>query len=569
MSPRAEMLPVVIVFVLAVCALVLLVLLFPAQAWAATRYVSPQGNDSNSCATSQAPGASAKRTLNGAQGAMLCMQAGDTLVLQNGVWNEQLSDYDDQEHPGAKRPPNGLSWDKPTILKAEQPRGATLNKPQPQHPYNHVVFLARPDTQYLSVEGLVLDGRGHGACVWVGPASHIRFTGNLIKDCGRNGIFGSVADDGSGLQDVHLLDNEITNFSIEETGYPGAHGVYFTGSHSVARGNYIHAPCPFYGLHYTSEHGGLYSNVIENNRVVGCHQSGIFSQGRDSIIRNNLLENNCIGIYLSSAPTLVANNTVYGWHTAWNCSDSYGIFDKSGGSTLSNNVLLQQKIYLYAHATPPTLQTNLCDAPAVGCQLTAQPGSVVMDGPGGNLTLKPGGPAVNTGTTLAAVPTDRLGVSRPQGAGVDIGAYEQAGGTPPPSGDTQAPTIQITAPRTGDLVSGTSVPLSAVTTDNVGVVGVQFYLNDTPVGAVQCCVTVDVFASTTHLANGAYTLAAEAWDAAGQRTRSAPVEVRVANGPIGPPQPRPPADGPMTCTGDIATVPGPITMQCQPVTGRR
>ena len=38
----------------------------------------------------------------------------------------------------------------------------------------------------------------------------------------------------------------------------------------------------------------------------GCDQAGIYSQGHTTTIRNNLLENNCIGIYLSSAPTLVA-----------------------------------------------------------------------------------------------------------------------------------------------------------------------------------------------------------------------------------------------------------------------
>jgi Right handed beta helix region/Bacterial Ig domain len=553
----------------AVALLLLLCVCLPGPVWAVTRYVSPAGNDANSCTTSQAPGASAKRTLNAANGAIACMQAGDTLILQNGVWNEQLSDYDDQEHPGAKRPPSGLSWDKPTTIKAEQPRGATLNKPQPQHPYNHVVFLARPDTQYVSLEGLVLDGRGHGACIWVGPSSHIRFQGNVIHNCGRNGVMGSVADDGTGLQDIHFLDNDITNFSLEETGYPGAHGIYFTGSHSVARGNYVHAPCPFYGLHFTSEHGGLYSNVLENNRVVGCNQAGIFSQGRDSVIRNNLLEQNCIGIYLSSASTQVLNNTVYGWHTAWNCSDSYGIFDKSGGSTISNNLLLQQKLAFYSMNVPPTLQTNLCDAPGAGCQLTAQPGSVVVDGPGGTLTPKPGGPAVNTGTPLAAVPTDRLGVARPQGAGVDIGAYELVAGTPPPAGDTQPPTIEITVPKTGALVSGTTVPLSAVTTDDVSTVGVQFYVDGAPRGGVQCCVTVDISFDSTLVANGTYRIEAEAWDAANNRSRSAPVDVHVRNGAIGPIPPQPPAAEAFICTGTLSAAPGDLVMRCVPEVARR
>ena len=143
---------------------------------------------------------------------------------------------------------------------------------------------------------------------------------------------------------------------------------------SVIRGNYIHAPCPFYGIHATSEHGGVHTNVIENNRVVGCDQAGIYSQGRDTVIRNNLSENNCIGVYLSSAPTLVANNTIFGTHTAPLCSDAYGIFDKSSGSTLVNNLILQQHMYVYSMNTQPTMATNLCDAP--GCQLQASASAV-------------------------------------------------------------------------------------------------------------------------------------------------------------------------------------------------
>jgi hypothetical protein len=38
-------------------------------------------------------------------------------------------------------------------------------------------------------------------------------------------------------------------------------------------------------------------------------------------------------------------------------------------------------------------------------------------------------PCINTGTTLAAVTTDIRGVTRPQGAEYDIGAYEFVGAT--------------------------------------------------------------------------------------------------------------------------------------------
>ena len=193
-----------------------------------------------------------------------------------------------------------------------------------------------------------IDGRGHGTCVWVGPSSHIRLKNNLIRNCGSHGVFGSVADDGSGCQDMQLLDNEIANVATEQGGPPGSHAIYFTGNNSVMRGNALHG-CPFYGVHATSEHGGVHSNIIENNRVVGCRNAGIYSQGHTTIIRNNLLEQNCISIYLASGPTLVAHNTIFGTTP---CSDSYGILDSSGGSTLVNNLILQQQLPIYSTKTP-------------------------------------------------------------------------------------------------------------------------------------------------------------------------------------------------------------------------
>ena len=380
------------------------------------------------------------------------MVGGDTLILQDGVWNEQIGDTQG-EAPGSKRPPSGLSWNQPTVIRAENPRKATINKPQPG--VDHVIMLGLPDTQYLVLEGLVLDGRGHATCVWVGPSSHIRFKGNRITNCGNHGIFGAIADDGSGGQDIQIEHNEIVNVATEQAGPPGGHAIYFTGNNSFMRGNDMHG-CPYYGVHATSEHGGVHSNIIENNRVRGCVNAGIYSQGHTTIIRNNLLEHNCIGIYLASGPTLVANNTIFGTTP---CSDSYGILDGSGGSTLVNNLILQQQLRIYSMKTPPTMSTNLCDGP--GCQIqVASQSAVVVDGPGGNLRLVPGGPAVNAGTPVAQVPTDRLGVPRPQGAAVDIGAYEYTTGAPPidpplgairpPSGaDTTAPTVVLLAPWQG------------------------------------------------------------------------------------------------------------------------
>src|SRR6266850_7207273 len=61
------------------CVTVLTLLASVENAHATTYYVSTSGTDSNSCATSTSSGASAKRNILGASGAVACMASGDTL----------------------------------------------------------------------------------------------------------------------------------------------------------------------------------------------------------------------------------------------------------------------------------------------------------------------------------------------------------------------------------------------------------------------------------------------------------------------------------------------------------
>ncbi len=95
--------------------------------------------------------------------------------------------------------------------------------------------------------------------------------------------------------------------------------------------------------------------------------------------------------------------------------------------------------------------------------------------------------------------------------------------------DTQAPTVNLTAPAAGATVSGTAVALSANASDNVGVAGVQFLLNGAPLGAEDTTTPYGVSWNTTGVTNGTYTLTAQARDAAGNKTTSAPVSVTVNN----------------------------------------
>ena len=94
-------------------------------------------------------------------------------------------------------------------------------------------------------------------------------------------------------------------------------------------------------------------------------------------------------------------------------------------------------------------------------------------------------------------------------------------------GDTTPPTAVLTAP-TGGTVSGT-LTLTATATDNVGVAGVQFLVDNTALAAPDTTTPYSTSWNTTTATNGTHTLTALATDTTGNTALSTPVTVTVAN----------------------------------------
>jgi chitinase len=93
--------------------------------------------------------------------------------------------------------------------------------------------------------------------------------------------------------------------------------------------------------------------------------------------------------------------------------------------------------------------------------------------------------------------------------------------------DTTAPVVSVAAPVRSGALSGT-VALSAAASDDVAVSKVEFYLN----GSLQASSTSAPYTfswRTSAVANGAYTLTAKAFDAAGNVGISAPLALTVFN----------------------------------------
>src|SRR5438067_1035731 len=88
--------------------------------------------------------------------------------------------------------------------------------------------------------------------------------------------------------------------------------------------------------------------------------------------------------------------------------------------------------------------------------------------------------------------------------------------------DTTPPTVSIISPVNGQTVQGT-LTVSANASDNVGVVGVQFFVDGAPLGAEDTSAPYSVSVGTSTSDNGSHTLTAVARDAAGNGKTSAPV----------------------------------------------
>ena len=158
-----------------------------------------------------------------------------------------------------------------------------------------------------------------------------------------------------------------------------------------------------------------YINLL-NNIVVDSGKGANF-QGTDNVkIYNNTFYNN------SSAAVTIGNTAITSVeiknNIASECSFACYLSESSGntGAILADN-------NLYFNSTWPSLEFNqMTDG---GNNISEQDPLFVNAG-GGDFSLESTSPAIDAGddSVLGVVPTDISGAVRPQGAGIDIGAYE-------------------------------------------------------------------------------------------------------------------------------------------------
>ena len=316
---------------------------------------------------------------------------------------------------------------------------------------------------FVIIEGFRVDGAGGGI-----PRAGIRSvtnTGVVIRNnvCDRNGRWGIF----TGFSENLLIENnECSRSGIE-------HGIYVSNSadNPTVRGNTVWGNNAN-GLHFNGDasQGGdgiISGALIENNVIYGngaAGGSGINGDGlQSSVIRNNLLyDNHASGISLyridaaqGGRNNLIVNNTVV---VAADGRWALNIQNDSTGNRVFNNVLYSHQSFRGAislsteslvgfvsdhNATEDRFTTNDGDTVLTLAQwraatgqeshsIASSPDVLFVNPAAGDYRLVAGSAAIDAGTLTQAPPLDLAGIARPQGAAIDIGAYEFFSGTPTP-----------------------------------------------------------------------------------------------------------------------------------------
>ena len=310
---------------------------------------------------------------------------------------------------------------------------------------------------WIRIEGLTVTG-AQRAGISALDCDHVTVRRNRVDANGRWGVFSSFCDD------LVVEDNVASRSGTE-------HGIYASNSadRPVIRRNVVwgNTRC---GIHLNGDvhfggDGVISGAVIEDNVITDNGRGGGSGINGDGVtgarIRNNVLDgNHASGISLyridggaASTGNHVVNNTI---RMASDGRWAINLQDGAGGNTLRNNILLHAGSARGAIDACATCVTGLVSDHNVvvgrflvggvptdlagwrartggdAATVVATAAALFTDPAAGDLTLRAGAPAIDRGVAAGAPARDIAGTPRPQGAAVDIGAYEACDGPCPP-----------------------------------------------------------------------------------------------------------------------------------------
>jgi hypothetical protein len=371
-----------------------------------TYYVSPTGSDANAGNKAE-PFQTIRRALR-------MLNAGDTLYIRAGAYAESLDN----------NVPSGASWDR-RVAVAAYPGEEVVLRPGPGSQF---ALKLVGDLHHILIDGLSLDAKNTSdSGIYIDNyrgqiPHHIRIQNCEVKNAAHQGVIVGASHN---LSSDHHEFIHITSHHNGKTDHD--HGFYISGSHELLDG------CEAYangGEGIQIYRGGGVNGVNASyNTVRNCklHDNGSggmsanvglgIYKGDGNVAYNNLVWHNGIGIAveIGASNTLVYNNTLYDHFGDAGMRIGY-TRPRSVNTVVRNNIIYKNaKNDILDYGTKTIADHNLLN--------NTDPGFV--DATRQDFHLRPGSPAIDQGATLKEVPTDRDGVSRPQGRAYDLGAYER------------------------------------------------------------------------------------------------------------------------------------------------
>jgi hypothetical protein len=393
-------------------------------------YVSPIGSDENP-GTIDEPWKTVSKASSVAE-------AGDTVIFRGGVFPGQLKPVNSGD------PVNG--W---IIFKAYANEEPII---MDDAYWSRAINI--DSVSFIEIVGLTAIAAGeNGPGIGINEAHHIRIINCVVRDSATSGIATTYGVDYITIEGNKVFDNSKTgqvNGSGISIWYAGGMStVNEPGYHVIIRGNVI-----YNNRNLTSDPTDGNGIILDNNDRGGTPEL----QNPKTLIANNIIFDNggrCIHV-LNSSNTDVLHNTCY--HNietemiSNNCNGEINLqrfyeYSSSININVFNNVVYgkggtcnngTEQAYAFQvscssfgcpqYDSDYNLWFNGQSAQLGLHDLIVDPQFIMpsLDPTIANFRLGSGSPAVDTGTDqfVEAVYTDFLGIHRPQGKGIDMGAYE-------------------------------------------------------------------------------------------------------------------------------------------------
>lgn len=409
------------------------VLLLSTPAWATIYYVSKTasngyavGSNSNSCAQAQDK-ATPKNTIDGSSTSVMdaCVVGGDTVIVNEGTYTNQITN-----------PPAGTA-EAYTIIMADPSSARPLLRPDGTATQRGFYCDNGAACSYIRMEGFDV-GEAYNSVkltstnvVTLGYPHHMQFVNNIFHDT-RSTNFETTTSTGTGGEGGdHLIQgNEFYHTGIY---YPSDHGgklygpghntIYNPGNRTIIERNTFHNNHGAVGIWHSGKY--IYDVIVRYNAcydlgltlTTDTWQEGTTATGYSCIhvsagggrhkIYGNVIWNSGEDVNfkaISINPLFgqstfervdVYNNTVY------NMKHSGAI-----GIRVSSNVDFAGRVVATNNLVIPVLGTAIDDQSGVSAltQVTNRTTGTATDlwaSPGtGDLTLKAGSAAINTGTSI-------------------------------------------------------------------------------------------------------------------------------------------------------------------------